>query len=807
MPKKQEQILSIQQAIDLGEKYLSAGVLDKAETIYQQILQVDPKHPVALHLLGVIAHQVGKYDTAVDFMTNALSIKPDFAEAHSNLGLSFKECGKLDEAIASFNAAISIKSNFAEAHYNLGITLQERGQLDGAVWNYNKALIIKPDYADVHYNLGIALRELGKLEEAVNCFKKSIAAKAEYAEAHSNLGLVFQELGKSEEAVASFNRAITIKPNFAEAHNNLGVTFLELGWFSEAAASYDKALVFKPDYAVAHNNLGNMFQEMGRHNDAFIHHRRAIKLNPENSIIWFGLANSLRSFSFTSIDNDLLEDLLTLLYQPTVRPSDLTDSVISALNHHVEFSKTLTLAGADKPEASLDFHITAAQLSNIPLFLHLISLTHIPDLRVERMLTCLRCLMLDEAIAGNIKDQAMPFASALALQCFTNEYTFFETDKEKLSIKRLQKKISELLEQNQEVSPSLIITLASYRPLYKFEWSKKLGEHEWNEEVSAVIERQILEPFTELSLLPQIVCLTPLDDSISQSVRNQYEENPYPRWVKTGLVEKRRSIGDVLKTTPLRFDLGDYETPNNPEILIAGCGTGQHSLVTASRFKDASVLAIDLSLNSLSYAVRKANELGVTNIDYRQADIMELGSLDRQFDLIESAGVLHHLGDPMAGWNVLVDLLRPGGLMSIGLYSEMARQHIVAGRSIISEMGYTSSVEDIREFRQDIIKRIASGKIILEKIIKMRDFFSISECRDLLFHVQEYRFTIPQIGEALELLDLKFLGFEFKDQSVMKNFKDIYPQKCSQISLALWHEFEQQHPDTFIEMYKFWCVK
>ena len=114
-----------------------------------------------------------------------------------------------------------------------------------------------------------------------------------------------------------------------------------------------------------------------------------------------------------------------------------------------------------------------------------------------------------------------------------------------------------------------------------------------------------------------------------------------------------------------------------PNILIAGCGTGQHSIGTAARFKDSKVLAIDLSLSSLSYAKRKTEELGIQDIDYMQADILDLGKLGRQFDIVESAGVLHHMEDPVAGWRVLTDCLKPGGLMKIGLYSELAREHIV----------------------------------------------------------------------------------------------------------------------------------
>ena len=95
MPE-QQQTLTIQQAIDLALQHHTAGRLSDAESIYNQILQSDPDQPVALHLLGVIAHQVGNNDIAVDLITKALAIKPDFAEAHSNLGLTLQDLGKLD---------------------------------------------------------------------------------------------------------------------------------------------------------------------------------------------------------------------------------------------------------------------------------------------------------------------------------------------------------------------------------------------------------------------------------------------------------------------------------------------------------------------------------------------------------------------------------------------------------------------------------------------------------------------------------------------------------------------------------------
>ena len=163
---EQQQTLTIQQAIDLGVQHHTAGRLPQAEAIYQQILQSSPKQPIALHLLGVIAHQSGKNDIAVDLITKALAIKPDFAEAHSNLGTALKNLGKLEDSLGSYHKAISLKPDYTEAHNNLGTALQDLGRLDDAVVSYEKALKLKPDYALAHNNLGTVLNVLGRFTEA-----------------------------------------------------------------------------------------------------------------------------------------------------------------------------------------------------------------------------------------------------------------------------------------------------------------------------------------------------------------------------------------------------------------------------------------------------------------------------------------------------------------------------------------------------------------------------------------------------------------------------------------------------------------
>ena len=242
-----------------------------------------------------------------------------------------------------------------------------------------------------------------------------------------------------------------------------------------------------------------------------------------------------------------------------------------------------------------------------------------------------------------------------------------------------------------------------------------------------------------------------------------------------------------------------------PQILIAGCGTGQHALLTASRFKNSHITAIDLSLNSLAYAKRKTEEFGITNIDYLQADILDLGMLGKQFDVIESAGVLHHMAEPLAGWKVLTDCLKPGGIMRLGLYSELARQNIVKARDMIAKSKITSDKEEMLKFRRHITK-LDDPEFNLLTI--SNNFYSTSELRDLLFHIQEHRFTIPQISKALNELGLAFAGFEFSYiKEILGAFKKAYPKEGAIYDLDNWYEYEISNPLLFVGMYQFWAQK
>ena len=690
-----------------------------------------------------------------------------------------------------------------DAALQKAVQLHKAGHPHEALQLYRKVLAVRPDQVDALNLGGVANLDLGYIGEAVKLLQAAVRLRPSYAEAHNNLGNALQPAGRLDEAAAAYRRAIGINPGYAEAYNNLGTVLKALGRLDDAVASYHKALAIKPDLAETHNNLGATLQELGRFQDALAYHRRAVALGPQNDLFWDGMAICLEPLHFTSASDSLFQDLASLLARPTLQLYSLVRPVISALGNHPEFSRLLKLTRAGKPETEIIYADAAESLGAIPLLLRIMEITPIHDLQVERLFTFLRCAMIQETMAGKRDEKDLAFSAALALQCFTNEYVFSETAEEKVAVEQLQQQIAALVKNGRDVRPALVAALGAYRPLHRFSWAKKLLEYEWSGGIKEVILRQITEPMEEQSLRSQIRRLTPIQDTVSQAVREQYEENPYPRWIKTGVFSEAKTIEDRLRGS--LFHLEDYVSPENPEILVAGCGTGQHALVTASSFLNSRVLAVDLSLSSLTYAMRKTHELGFTNIDYAQGDIMELGTIGRQFDLIECGGVLHHLGDPLGGWRVLVGLLRPGGLMRISLYSETARQPVVKARAFIAEKGYLPSFEDILRCRQDIMAM--NGDPEISRIAIFRDFFSLSEFRDLLFHVQEHRFTLPRIVAALKSLKLKFLGFDIQDQGTLRKFKKSHPESGALTSPSRWHEFELKNPNTFLQMYHFWCQK
>jgi len=539
---------------------------------------------------------------------------------------------------------------------------------------------------------------------------------------------------------------------------------------SEAVKLYKQVLALQPDHAEACNNLACLLLAQGKRDAASGYFEQALILLPQ-----------------------LFDDFDSVVAMLVAVNPALGEGMKRAASAWPQRLPTHGLLGSSFVAICPD-----------ALLRHVLESTTIRNVDLERLLTSMRAeflrLATDGAAIRNLDDDAVPFCCALAKQCFINEYVFAIKPEEAEDAERVRQKLVEALTQDSAVPPLWPCVVAMYFPLHSLPNAQALVDRAWPAALAELLTQQVREPWEERQYRDLIPRLTPMGDAVSVQVREQYEENPYPRWVHAASVAEPTTIDEHLRSQFPSAPFRPLANDTGIDILVAGCGTGRHPIELARKYKDARVLAIDLSLTSLCYAKRKTPAALASRIEYAQADLLELGSITRSFDLIDVSGVLHHLADPLAGWRVLLSLLRSGGFMHVGLYSELARQDIAAARQFIADRGYRPVAEDIRRCRQDLLNTP------LKSIAKAGDFFSTSECRDLLFHIQEHRLTIPEMKSFLAENDLKFIGFEFSPR-LMHHYRNLFGGDHSMRDLDRWHALETERPDTFAGMYQFWAQK
>jgi len=216
-----------------------AGRLSEAAELYDRILKSDSKHPDALHLRGLVAHQQGDHERALAMVRKAIGSGRGNAAYRNTLGNVLLALDSAEHAEASFRRAVDLDPGLAEGHNNLGNALLRLGRADEAVGCYRRALEIRPGYAEADCNLGSALRKQGRLEQAQACYEKALEINPEYVTALSNLGQTLHERALYREALASLDKAVSLDPAHADAHANRAVLLLLLGRFAEGWAEYE----------------------------------------------------------------------------------------------------------------------------------------------------------------------------------------------------------------------------------------------------------------------------------------------------------------------------------------------------------------------------------------------------------------------------------------------------------------------------------------------------------------------------------------------------------------------------------------
>jgi tetratricopeptide (TPR) repeat protein/GNAT superfamily N-acetyltransferase len=248
---------NIEASLAMARQLRQAGRHADAARCYHALLAREPNHADALHEFGVLHHQCGYSERAIDLIGRAVALRPGTPAYHANLAEAHRAVGQYQEALDCCGAALRLQPNYPEARNNLGLSLHDLGRHAEAAEQFRAALRMRPEFALALNNLGTSLAALGRAEEALEAFRAAVSLDPNQALARSNLGQLLVDRGRAEEALPHCREAVRLQPDLAAAHNNLGNAYGALGRWAEAHSAYDAALRLAPDLArgQAHRGL------------------------------------------------------------------------------------------------------------------------------------------------------------------------------------------------------------------------------------------------------------------------------------------------------------------------------------------------------------------------------------------------------------------------------------------------------------------------------------------------------------------------------------------------------------------------
>ena len=696
-------------------------------------------------------------------------MKLDELEIKKQLRIAFEnhKNKKFQTAEKLYKEILNLNKNHIEANFNLGTLYSQLKKFDLALPLLMKAKELNPNNISINLNIGNLFLNMGDFETSLKYFEKIIQIQPKSVTAHFNKGIILNNKKKYQDAVRCFEKVLEIEPNNINAHNVLGIIFQEVGNFKKSLSYLKKSLSIAPNNLRVINTLLNLLSSIQlsnvSENNSFNLSELFVFLFKKDSIDHNTLFNNAKNFIFFEENKKKIQ-------------------------HQIENNETLLSLNVIKKTLKKELFLLTLQKS---LF---------RDKFLEKFLCHIRkeFLLLIKDKGTKLINEYLDFVISFAHQSFLNEYLFFQSKEEIKLINDLKTKI----EKDKNINELEISILACYLPLNvsKIISHKLVNYSTKNNLFTDLIQIQIKDPLKEQEIKASINSFDTISDSVSKKVRDQYEENPYPRW-KFANISPKNNFLSILNNNIYPNKIISNNNLKR-DILIAGCGTGQQ-LVSKAAYENSDILAVDLSLSSLSFAKRKMQELNHSNIEFLHGDILNLNNLNKKFSVIECVGVLHHLKDPEKGLKVLLNILEPNGYLKLGLYSEYARKHIVEARKLIKKYNFKGDILSIRNFR-DVVMNDKENED-LKKLIYNYDFYSTSNVRDLIFHVQEHRYTIPKISKLLKKYDLEFLGFT--NSSIKKEYSKHYPSDLKNTSLENWNDFEINNPDIFRQMYQFWLKK
>ncbi|MCL4764695.1 MAG: methyltransferase domain-containing protein [Hyphomicrobiaceae bacterium] len=586
----------------------------------------------------------------------------------------------------------------------------------------------------------------------------------------------------------------------------LAARAVHTGDLKGARAAYIEALRHDRRNAQVHFNQAAVLAALGEIDESAVHLTEALRLKPQHEEAAIRLSRLLARFAVDAsrLDPFGLKAALGIAAIDSQPAADAAFRLLAAASPELAGALQAARAGQAEDTAHRLLASRTSEVLKSDLLLAALAAGVVMDAGLERLLTALRRTLLLEVAPERFEDRALyAFALGLLVQGWNNDQAWAVSDEEARALDRIAIDKSALLAGDLEMARRLLL-LGLYRPLDGIlapaeanSWSH-IRPKPLRDLVGPRLERQ-REEERAAAAIPR---LAPVADDTSRRVARQYEASPYPRWQSlhvSAAGAMKAVLSRFVEPARLVFMDGRFD------VLIAGAGTGKQALQSAFAYgPDARLLAVDLSAASLGYAQCAATRYGVGNVELMVADILDLGRLERRFDIIECVGVLHHMADPWNGWRKLLACLKPGGLMYVGLYSAVSRANLRALREDPDYPGPDCDDDAARAYRARILGRPAGSPAA--ELTASRDFYTLHEFRDLALHASEQHVTLDEIGRFLDENGLAFRGFTL-DPVILNAFMAEHPGSQWPGSLAEWQEFERARPSTFDAMYRFWCER
>lgn len=658
------------------------------------------------------------------------------------------------------------------------------------------------------FSRGLERHLSGHWSEAEALYKEALALAPGRPSILFNLGRLALDQKQFGEAETWLSQVVRAEPGDSEARCSLGIALARQGRPEEALSQFDEALAQRPGFAAAHAERGAALIALMRLDDALESYARAIELEPDSheARARFARCAAIAPLALEGLRLESLERaVLTCLRASGIDHQQLAHAASVLLEaRHGRIKRRLGDGGFDIAAVYATHPEDIRALFRDPVLavsLEQILVTYSAD---ESFFTGLRRGLLALVIgpdAGRLAGAVEPLVSALANQCFLNEYVWDVVDAESAQADRLAARAA--APDARDVEAAMVGCYLSLHEVPALARKLETRLEPAASPFARVLERQLRQRRREAEIAASLALRGRIEDPVSLAVRAQYEENPYPRWLTVNRNPPAPYVDWIAHwIAPHSRPLPS--TAVNPAVLIAGCGTGKGAIALAQACEHSKCLALDLSRASLAYAARMAGELGVSNIDFVQGDILALAD-EARYDLVSCTGVLHHMADPELGLKRLLQALRPGGYLMMALYSDRARRDVVAVRELIARQGLDPSARGIRACRKLILGDLADRFRAL--IEEDNDFYSTSMVRDLLFHVHERRYRIPEIGEMLARHGLEFLGFQTSHPAIKGLYRERYPGDPAMLDLGNWDALEREHPRLFRSMYQVWTRK